>query len=347
MHLFTIIFLTTFVLPAYSFPSFPLRSAFSPSPRPQTREVTLDSKAGLTSPSPKAVESFMDPTNKVSWYYSWGPEPLDVKHANVNRTLEFVPMLWGTRQVEQFNNTIRTTISNENVTHILGMNEPQQTGQSNLTAQEGVDMWLTYIEPLKALGLRLGSPAPSSAPSGKTWTSDFLNLCAGRCSVDFIALHYYDVNATDFIDYMTSFHDAFQRPIWVTEWACQNFNHQDEQCSMGDISLFLNATQTWMDDTSWIERYSFFGAGFDNLQGVNQDNAMLDSNDELTALGKQYVGLGMASTNGSGNADGPPSGGKGSKKSSSAENRATVTFDAPNVAFLLGLGFGIVGAGVL
>lgn len=49
-------------------------------------------------------------------------------------------------------------------------------------------MWKTYLEPLKTRGVRLGSPAPSSAPSGKIWLQQFLDACAGGCTVDFIAL---------------------------------------------------------------------------------------------------------------------------------------------------------------
>ena len=77
------------------------------------------------------------------------------------------------------------------------------------------------MQPLKAQGIRLGSPAPSSALSGKTWLQDFLTACGGTCIVDFIALHWYGINSTQFIIYLQDFHDTFQRPIWVTEWACQ------------------------------------------------------------------------------------------------------------------------------
>lgn len=98
---------------------------------------------------------------------------------------------------------------------------PQETGQSNLTPEEGAAMWKTYIQPLKAQGLRLGSPAPSSAPSGKEWLQSWLNSSCADCTVDFIALHWYDVNATAFINYLMDFHDTFQRPLWITEWACQ------------------------------------------------------------------------------------------------------------------------------
>ena len=98
---------------------------------------------------------------------------------------------------------------------------PEQSSQSNLTAQQGVELWRTYVQPLKAQGIQLGSPASSSAPSGKTWLQDFLSLCGGNCTVDFIALHWYGVNSTQFVQYLQDFHNTFQRPIWVTEWACQ------------------------------------------------------------------------------------------------------------------------------
>lgn len=152
-------------------------------------------------------------------------------------------------------------------------------------------MWKTYLEPLRSRGIRLGSPAPSSAPSGKTWLQAFLAACAGGCTVDFIALRssldmgsvdvvfntntdYYDVNATNFMDYLDDFHATFQRPIWVTEWACQNFNDPNAQCSQDDVILFLNVTQTFMDSSEFVERYAWFGAMKD-MSGVNPVHILL------------------------------------------------------------------------
>lgn len=68
------------------------------------------------------------------------------------------------------------------------MSRPEQAGQSNLTADAGAQMWKTYLEPLHAQNVRLGSPATSSGPSGKIWLQDFLTACAGACTVDFVAL---------------------------------------------------------------------------------------------------------------------------------------------------------------
>jgi hypothetical protein len=66
---------------------------------------------------------------------------------------------------------------------------------------------------------------------------------------------------------MTLFYDTFQKPIWVTEWACQNYN-SGPQCSAEDIASFLEQTQGWMDETGWVERYAWFGA-MEDLDGVN------------------------------------------------------------------------------
>jgi hypothetical protein len=81
-------------------------------------------------------------------------------------------------------------------------------------------------------------------------------------------LDWYDVNATAFQAYLDLFHSTFQRPLWITEWACQNYNNASAQCSESDIVRFLNQTQDFMDKSLFVERYAWFGA-MENLQGVN------------------------------------------------------------------------------
>lgn len=136
----------------------------------------------------------------IARYYTWSPDS-----GNINTDLEFVPMLWGYDQVADFSANINQTIANNHVSHILAMNEsvhiplllyylglmfrrPEQPTQSNMTPAQGAQMWQTYLEPLRAQGVRLGSPAPSSAPAGLTWIQDFLAACNGGCTVDFIVL---------------------------------------------------------------------------------------------------------------------------------------------------------------
>ncbi|KAI5124223.1 hypothetical protein M0805_005073 [Coniferiporia weirii] len=246
------------------------------------RAVNASAKAGLAWPNGNSVDYRQyTVTGKVSWYYTWSPSP-------ISADLEFVPMLWGTPQVDAFASTINDTIANGGITAVLGFNEPQQPAQSNLTVEEGADLWKTYIEPLKSKGIRLGTPAPSSAPSGKAWIQNWLTACNGGCNPDFVALHWYDVNATEFQLYLEDFHNTFQLPIWVTEWACQNFNGGN-QCSDGAVVDFLNQTQSFMDSAEWVERYAWYGV-MENLNGVDENNAMMNGDGTITPLGEQYIG---------------------------------------------------------
>lgn len=52
----------------------------------------------------------------ISRYYTWSPSP-------INANIEFVPMLWGTDQIQEFTSTINKTIASNTVTAVLGMNE--------------------------------------------------------------------------------------------------------------------------------------------------------------------------------------------------------------------------------
>jgi len=68
---------------------------------------------------------------------------------------------------------------------------------------------------------------------------------------------------------LKDFHGTFQKPIWVTEWACQNYYDVKDQCSEQEVFAFMNKTQTFMDGADFVERYAWFGAMRD-MQGVNQ-----------------------------------------------------------------------------
>lgn len=49
-------------------------------------------------------------------YYTWSPSSVDT-------TLEYTPMLWGQRQIDEWTGTINETIRTRKVTHALGFNE--------------------------------------------------------------------------------------------------------------------------------------------------------------------------------------------------------------------------------
>jgi len=250
-------------------------------------------KVGLAWGGNSAQVAQFEQTDRVSWFYNWGPLP------SIPQTdLEFVPMFWGNRSIDTWVDTINDTLANYNVTAVLGMNEPNLDSQSNLTAQEGALLWLTYIQPLKARGLRLASPVPTNAPSGPQWLADFIGFCGPFCTIDIIALHWYGTNASYFIEYVDSVHNMFNRTIWLTEWDCQDFVNASDICSPEDVVQFMNITQDWMESSPFVERYSWFGA-MTALDGVNPVNALMDNDGRINNLGLQYIGAGTFTGNAS------------------------------------------------
>ncbi|PVG00157.1 hypothetical protein CPB86DRAFT_702007 [Serendipita vermifera] len=224
---------------------------------------------------------------KIGWYYTWSSWANDQA-----QNLDFAPLLWGKDDIDVWKTAIsgrlKPLFQNKGITCVLGFNEPQELGQSNLTVKEAKTLWMENIKPLKTqYGVRLGSPATSSHPSGKNWTRDFLAECGTDCGVDFIALHYYGTNATVMINYITDFHNTFQMPIWVTEWACQDYSGDNNQCTQDEVRGYMNTTQTFMDSVDWVERYSWFGALVDNP--ITATNDLLTNGGSITALGYQYT----------------------------------------------------------
>lgn len=240
------------------------------------------------------VSQFESP--KVSWYYTWGPNNNWVKGAS---NLEYVPMFWGPKNADSFSRFVNEdTIVDQGIKHVLGMNEPEQLGQSNLTAAEAVQWWRTYMEPLRQYGVSLGSPAMSSATRSKQWLIDFADACevAGGCNYDFLALHWYGINATKFTTYLEDMHATFpDKPIWLTEFACHNFQEGGEQCTYADTVRFMNTTQAWLDQQDYIHRYAWFGAMKDPV--INDVNALMDPSGTINDLGKQYIGVMAAPAN--------------------------------------------------
>ncbi|KAG8966754.1 hypothetical protein FRC03_011395 [Tulasnella sp. 419] len=228
--------------------------------------------------------------DNVGWFYTWNVRNWIQKPHD----LEFVPMLWGEKQIADYPNFVnQEKITSGEVKAVLGMNEPEQAGQSNLTPIAAAQMWRTYLEPLKGYNpaVLLGSPALSAATRSKQWLTDFMNACAtlGGCTIDFLALHWYGKNGTQFISYMENMYQIFQKDIWVTEFACQEFGINETQCTSDEAVKFMETTQAWLDSAPYIKRYAWFGAMKDPV--INHVNAIMDPTGAINNLGLQYIGL--------------------------------------------------------
>lgn len=226
---------------------------------------------------PNGPDSSLSDWKAATWLYTWSP------HCPSNTDgIACYPMLWGSNQIGDFKSLVKKGYSNV----VLGFNEPNQAGQSNMDPGTGISLWKTYIQPLKAQGYQLISPATSSAPSGKTWMTDFFNGCGG-CTFDGTGLHYYDVDTVKFQAYVKDFYDSFKHPIWVTEYACQNFNG-GKQCTRDETNTFHETMKKFFEDTSWVAHYSPFGV-MHQMQGVNTFNQMMNGDGSPNALGQMYL----------------------------------------------------------
>lgn len=215
----------------------------------------------------------------VQMLYTWSP----YMPANLDG-LTPVPMLWGYDQISDFQSLVVKGYAN----HVLGMNEPNEPSQSNMSPQDGAQLWQQYIEPLASLGYYLVSPACTNDQSGLQWMADFFMACNG-CTVDAIAFHFYGTDAQAFISYATQLHNTYGKNLWVTEFADQDYSGANQQASQEEVNAFAATIANFVDTTSWME-YAFPFGVMSDLQGVNTANSLLDSNDKPTALAYTYFG---------------------------------------------------------
>jgi len=237
------------------------------------------SKVGVAFTGDESILSKIK-TGKVGPLYTWSPH----KPGNADRLgYKFCPMLWGHKQIDTFERLVVPGYAD----CILGFNEPDQAGQSNMPPEEGARLWKAHIEPKRKLGYRTISPACTNAPAGKKWLQDFLKACNGGCTLDAIAVHYYDTNAQGLIDYVNDMHNTFGRNIWITEYACQNFGG-GSQCSKDQVFAFTSKVTNFLDNAGFVEAYFPFGFLRD-MFNVNPLNQLIKGNGEPSDLGRAYI----------------------------------------------------------
>lgn len=116
--------------------------------------------------------------------------------------------------------------------YILGFNEPNHYGQSNITAARAASLW-PDVEKI-ANGRLLVSPA--AAPCGgihchgntEDWFDIFFELCKD-CRVDYLATHVYFCNANKTMEFLLRLYEKYKREIWLTEFACPRTTNPAKQ----------------------------------------------------------------------------------------------------------------------
>ncbi len=177
----------------------------------------------------------------------------------------------------------------QNVSHLLGFNEPDRPDQANMQFQDMIDLW---PEMMKS-GLRIGSPAWSNPWGGNGGNLfDFINKCDElNYRVDFVALHCYwgGKSPQSWYNDLKYIHEQTGRPLWITEWNNganwtnewwpdgRGYNEANANKQLNDLKGILNV----LDTASFIERYFIYN--------WVEDCRAIILNGELTLAGDYYA----------------------------------------------------------
>lgn len=85
----------------------------------------------------------------------------------------------------------------------------------------------------------------------------------------------YDLNAGDFTNHLKDAHAEYGLPLWITEYAVQNFSYVPagfeegaKQASYVDIQIFMDVTHAFMESVDWVQRYFWFGAMYEMVRPI-------------------------------------------------------------------------------
>jgi len=191
----------------------------------------------------------------ASWFYTWAPD-----HPGIASPpgVQFVPMIWGAGSV--------TAATLRQVRHeghyLLGFNEPDMSGQSNLTVSRALRLWPR----LMATGMSLGSPAVAiDAATRGGWLDRFMRgAAARRYRVNFIAVHWYGADfatgqaVRQLQQYLQAIHARYRLPIWLTEFALIRFGASVSYPSPRQQAAFVTAAASMLRRLRFVQRYAWF-----------------------------------------------------------------------------------------
>ena len=217
----------------------------------------------------------------LGWYYNWRPFPKTAPVPGV----EFVPMFWNAGDVTP---ETLAAVNQSSAAHVLGFNEPDMIGQSNMTPEECLELWPR----LMTLKQRLGSPAPATS----SWLQKFLPEAKRRgLRVDFVCLHRYpDISDPDAVGKIEAMlegaHREFGLPVWFTECGAADVSawHQPQLSKPTPemARTFLKNLLAMLGRLPFVERYAWFA---DRVGDEYSLGTIFDPHaSRLTPLGEIY-----------------------------------------------------------
>lgn len=265
---------------------------------------TTSGKRGLVfTPNPKWPADnkiWRQQGSDLTWYYNYGSLPSPIYADVPQDQFEFVPMMWGIGddpKDDQWLQEVKKVMSDgRNISHALAFNEPDAPsswGGSDIDPHKAAQAWVANFEPLAEMGVKLGLPAVTGAPSGLDWLKQFLGNCSElvsdggstkNCTWDVVPVHWYD-NFAGLTSHIGERHSLWpDAEVWVTEYALA---HQDAK----PTEEYYHQTVDYFDKLDYLGRYSYFGAFRAKTSNVGPNAAFLDDKGKLTTIGASYLGV--------------------------------------------------------
>lgn len=213
--------------------------------------------------------------------YDWHEAPWEHTKHKCSHDLKpgYVPMIWGWRH------GVDTPIHiPRQAKYVLGFNEPNFDSQSKMSPRTAVRHWKVIQR--KARGKILVSPAVGQCATCNykpiDWLDEFFKLCR-NCRIHHIATHSYHCNSNDTMSYLEQLWNRYQKPIWLTEFACPQDNSAEHQLQyMKEILPRLEAAH-------YVFRYSWFVSRNTENKFTTIAVSLLHQNSRnMTTLGRFY-----------------------------------------------------------
>ncbi|HWZ59911.1 MAG TPA: glycoside hydrolase family protein [Gemmatimonadaceae bacterium] len=224
----------------------------------------------------------------VSWWYNWSPSPKTSGYG-----VDFYPMLWN----GNFDSTsiVGYLQAHPSIKYMLVLNEPNLTGQANMTPQAAAQLWPRYESVAAKTGVKIVGPAitwgnMSGYEDPVLWLDAFYaayqSANGGRSpQIDYLAFHWYDYGLSAQLDRLAK----YNKQIWVTEFA--NWHSQTD----GAQITTLAEQETQMTDMvatcegrADVFRYAWFTGRWTPDPHYT---SLLGAAGQLTGLGALYLTL--------------------------------------------------------
>lgn len=229
----------------------------------------------------------------VSWFYNWHHESADARPG-----MDFQPMVW-TGSADRIAGARRYLDSKPKPRMLMGINEPNLSGQANLNPQKAAEVWKELSRMAKAKGVPLTGPHMAiNAPGNEivrgfdpiqnkernlSYMIDFLDAFfhyAGKDSTDGIGIHAYG-NIWELKWAVGELHKKYGKPIWVSEFA--EWGARDAKA---EVAYMVEAVD-FMERSPHVAGYAWFKERFD--KGPNKMSLLERESGKLTRLGELYV----------------------------------------------------------